>query len=74
MPDPAATPGAAPFPGTRDECDALLEAIHHSCVCQQGGAGATCGPHSLLRDRAVLKRLVFSRRWHQQRRSRSAIK
>ncbi len=58
----------SPFPGTRQERDALLAAIRHACTCDKtagdkGPEHGRCGAHGLLRDEIALRQLVFYRRW-----------
>jgi hypothetical protein len=58
-----------PFPGTHQERDALLGAVDRACGCAAGGTGrghgrAVCGAHALLLNEALLKALIFYRRWH----------
>jgi hypothetical protein len=55
----------AAFPGTTEERDALLAAVHAACACRRTMDGRTqvCGAHMLLLDERVLKYLIFYRRW-----------
>ncbi len=59
-------PGA-PFPGSQEERDALVQALSRACTCgSQTGQhdGPPCAAHRVLSDPDGLKRLVFYRRWH----------
>ena len=53
------------FPGTGQEREALMVAVAGNCACPRHAERvlAVCTAHALLLDQAVLKRLVFYRRW-----------
>lgn len=55
-----------PWPGSSDESRAYLQAAAHHCACQYdahtGLRLQTCGPHQVLTEPPVLKRLVFAHR------------
>jgi hypothetical protein len=54
----------AVFPGTTEERDALLAAIHSGCTCTRATSGTlACGVHRLLLNSRALKYLIFYRRW-----------
>ena len=57
------------FPGTQQERDALLTAVRNACGCRPAAQTEqerppVCGAHALLLNEALLKALIFYRRWH----------
>jgi hypothetical protein len=52
------------FPGTSEECEALLAASRAGCTCHSGrdGKTLTCRAHRLLLDEQAVKYLIVVRR------------